>query len=419
MGRILVIENDLALNETICDVLLTKGHEVQSASNGIDGLLLARKQQLDLVICDVNMPLMNGFETVRKFRTSKRNSLVPFLFLSAMTGMEHLRKGMDLGADDYMTKPFENLHLLTVVDRLLKKYEKFKNHFQKENEVVVGEALDRFKIKVRDKVRSYLESMESAKKVQSSILPEREELNEYFEKYGLFHSSKEMVSGDFYWAKEMDGRKFVAVGDCTGHGMPAALMTMVCSNMLSISVEKYGLKHPKEILEKTNELVIDYMRSNNTMLNNGMDIALCTIDYQNGSLLYAGAKRPLYFKSDEQLVAIDDSEKISRYDLNNNVLYKFRGGSGSIGIENCTESMVEYKINFKKGDMIYLSSDGFFDQFGGQMEKKYNFKRFAQLLDKISGLPIQKQEEELEKSFVNWKGELEQTDDVTVLFLEL
>lgn len=414
MGRILVIENDLALKETICDVLLTKGHEVQSASNGLDGLLLARKQQLDLVICDINMPLMNGFETVKKFRRSKRNSLVPFLFLSAMTGMDYLRKGMDLGADDYMTKPFENLHLLSAVDRLLKKYSKFKDHFQKEHTVTVGEALDKFKGKVRDKIKHHIQSMENAKRVQSSILPDREELNTYFEKYGLFHLSKEMVSGDFYWAKEMDGKKIVAVGDCTGHGMPAALMTMVCSNMLSISVEKYGLRNPKEILEKTNELVIDYMHSNNTMLNNGMDIALCSIDYDNSHLLFAGAKRPLYFKSDQQLAI---TENISCYDLNRSALYRYKGGSGSIGTENCTESIVEYKINFKEGDTIYLCSDGFFDQFGGQMDKKYNFKRFTQLLDRINDLPIQAQEEELKRSFVNWKGEFEQTDDVTVLFI--
>lgn len=418
MGRILVIENDLVLNETICDVLLTKGHEVQSASNGLDGLLLARKQQLDLVICDVNMPLMNGFETVKRFRASKRNSLTPFLFLSAMTGMEHLRRGMDLGADDYLTKPFENLHLLSVVERLLKRYAKFKDHFQKEHIVTVGETLDKFKGKVRDKIKYHLQSMESAKQVQSSILPDREELSRYFEKYGLVHISKEIVSGDFYWAKEVDGQKLVAVGDCTGHGMPAALMTMVCSNMLSISVEKYGLRHPKEILKKTNELVIDYMRSNNTMQNNGMDIVLCNIDYNRGSLLLAGAKRPLYYKSDQQLTITDNSENISCYDLDASTLYRYKGGSGSIGTENCTDSIVQYTIEFKEGDIIYLCSDGFFDQFGGQMGKKYNFKRFTQLLDKISGLPMQAQEGELEKSFVNWKGKFEQTDDVTILFLE-
>jgi CheY-like chemotaxis protein len=419
MSEILIVEDDRTLNETICEILETQGYQVHSAFNGAECLEIASRKEFDLIICDINMPVMNGYETVKKFRESDQNTFVPFLFLSALSEMENLRVGMDLGADDFMKKPFEYQDLFKTVKRLLDKYSKLKEYKYKEQEFKIHDALGKFKGKIRSKLRDYNDSMERARIVQSAILPMRKELDTMFAEYGLFHSSKEIVSGDFYWAKEVDGKKLVAVGDCTGHGVPAALMTMVCSNMLSICVDWFGLKGPKEILSRVNDLVSDFMSSGNIKLSDGMDIALCSIDYENNSLLFSGAKRPLYFMSDR---IIENSPSLQEFNnINHNGdsnLYRVKGGIGSIGFSESKNNIEEHSINFTKGDQIYLASDGFCDQFGGENDKKYKLKNFVDLLQKTNKKTLKEQEVEFENSFLQWKGETEQTDDVTIFFLK-
>ncbi len=418
MYKILVIEDDVALNETICEMLETKGYCVESASNGLAGLDVALNIQIDLVICDVNMPLMNGYETVKRFRESDQHTLVPFLFLSALSSMGNIRTGMDLGADDFLVKPFEYQELFKTVERLLSKYAKLKTLNHHEQEIKVHNAIGEFKGKIRSKLRDYQDSMERARIVQNAILPVSKDLDNMFEEYGLFHSSKEIVSGDFYWAKEVDGKKLIAVGDCTGHGVPAALMTMVCSNMLSICVDWFGLRRPREILSRVNELVSDFMSSGNVKLSDGMDIALCSVDTKTNTLLFSGAKRPLYFMSDRFIKNLTIFPKQSEDVISGKpFLYRIKGGIGSIGFSECENNIEEHLLEFKKGDKIYLSSDGFCDQFGGERDKKFKILKFVDLLKRINKKTMKEQQKEFERSFFKWKGDIEQTDDVTIFFL--
>jgi DNA-binding response OmpR family regulator len=410
MRKILIIEDDIALQETICDLLEMQDFQVDKASNGIEGLEIASNKELDLVICDVNMPLMNGYETVKRFRELENNIHVPFMFLSALSTMGDLRVGMDLGADDFMTKPFENNELLKIVNRLLSKYSKLKDR-----ELKLLDALVMDDVYAHSKLKDYEDSMERAKVVQSAILPNNIELDRLFKDYGLFHSPKEIVSGDFYWAREVDGKKLIAVGDCTGHGIPAALMTMVCSNMLSICVDHFNLKRPKEILDRVNDLVSDFMSSGNATLSDGMDVALCSIDYENNTMLFSGAKQPLYIISDHFKTNISDHAK-SIY--SNAYLYKIKGGIGSIGFSAYQNDFEEHIIELNKGDQIYIASDGFCDQFGGRKDKKYKVRRFVDLIQKVHNKPMYDQEKEFKKSFLEWKGENEHTDDVTIFSLK-
>ncbi len=418
MNKILVIEDDLVIQETICDILTTKGYDVEAASNGIEGLNMVDRKFPDLVICDIHMPHLNGFDTVARFRESQQNALIPFVFLTALTSFEHLRTGMNLGADDYITKPFDYKELLNTVERLLNKYRGFKSYCKKIHEEHLTEAINSFKLRIRSKTRHFQESMQRAKIVQQSILPDRKKIEQLIPQFGLFFSPKEAVSGDFYWIMEVDGKKLIAVGDCTGHGIPAALLTMVCTNMLSVAVEQFGLHTPKDILEKTNELVIAYMHSNNSMLNNGMDIALCAVDYDKKTVTFAGAKRPLYYMSDQLVIQPTSAAQINEYKIEKESLYRIKGSLWSIGQKETSNSITEHQIQFKEEDVMYLSSDGFCDQFGGFNGKKYNAKRFVHLLNNIKGKNPQMQEMELKQSFEEWKGTNEQTDDVTVFFVK-
>ncbi|MFT5601233.1 MAG: sigma-B regulation protein RsbU (phosphoserine phosphatase) [Flavobacteriales bacterium] len=410
MRNILVIEDDTALQETICDLLELHAYQVETASNGIEGLEIAKNKQLDLVICDINMPLMNGYETVKKFRELEQNIFIPFVFLSALSSMENLRAGMDLGADDFMAKPFENHILIKLIERLLNKYSGIKKREQG-----IRDVLENYKDEIRLKWIDYKDSMERAKMVQNAILPHPDELKDLFDEYGLFYAPKEIISGDFYWAKEVNGKKLIAVGDCTGHGVPAALMTMVCSNMMSICVDYFNLQEPKEILNRVNELVSDFMSTGNINLSDGMDIALCSIDYENKKILFSGAKRPLYIMSNGLKPKLSTFLKQNKHRSN---LYEIMGSIESIGFGEFEYNLEEHSINFEKGDQIYLSSDGFCDQFGGANKKKYKTYRLLDLFHKSYNLPLSHQTDQLKKSFTEWKGIQEQTDDATVFMLK-
>lgn len=416
---VLVIEDDVNLRETICDILEASGQVVTSASNGWEGLLIAKKQQVDLVICDVNMPIMDGLETIRRFRKSSKHAFIPFLFLSAFCTMEQLRKGMNLGADDYLTKPLECDELMNTVNRLLKKYSAVKDCYRtelnKRVEAVLKSSVETF----QSKNQAYLDRMEQARMVQNAILPNRAQLKEVVNAFGLFHSPKEIVSGDFYWVKKVGGKSYVAVGDCTGHGYPGALMTMVCSNALSISVDVLGMKGPKDILNRANELIIDFMSTKNDLANHGMDIVLCCIDYTEMNVSFSGAKRPFIYIANRLNIDSIPHHKLMINNVNGESIYRIKGGAYSIGDEHCPEGIEEHTIKFRKGDLICLSTDGFCDQMGEAIDKKFMFNRFVNLLQLIRNKSMEEQEQELEKSFLKWKGESEQTDDVTVMMIRL
>lgn len=414
---ILVIEDDLNLRDTICDILEASGKEVTSAENGLQGLQIANSQNIDLVICDVKMPIMDGLETIRRFRETRKHALVPFFFLSAFSTMTELRAGMDLGADDYLTKPFEGSDLLDTVDRLLNKYEAAKDFCKIELNSNLDDVLKRTLNRIDSHDKSYLDSMRQAKMVQSAVLPDRVQIKEVFKQFGLFHAPKEVVSGDFYWVRNLEGKSLIALGDCTGHGFPAALMTMVCSNALSISVDLLGRKSPKDILTTANELIIDFMTSKNSLANHGMDVMLCLIDYKKNELTFSGAKRPLYYISDHLTIDPHPQDRLTIDKINAESLYRIKGGCYSIGYEDCAKDIQEYTIQFKKGDQMYLSSDGYSDQLGGFDNKRFMSKRFIKLIKKISHQTLRKQEEALENSFQTWKGDAEQTDDVSVFIV--
>lgn len=413
MGKILVIEDDRVLNETICDILQVNGYNVESAHNGLEGLEYSSKKEVDLVICDVNMPIMNGLETIQKFRSNKKNSIVPFLFLSARSTSEDINDGLNRGADDYMTKPFHHEDLIMNVERLLKKHAAIKDYFTQEIQTNVHAELDSYKQSIHNKVKHHFYGLEEAKCVQNIILPKGKELKSLIPDYSLFYQPKERISGDFYWVKKVGSKTLVAVGDCTGHGIPAALMTMICTTILSSTVDHFGLTRPKDILNKTNQLLCEYTASNKSIISYGMDVALCSIDYKNLEVIYSGAMRPLYVVSKTEIEASLKKKNIA--DEPEDGVNRVKGNLLSIGSKDQKRTFEEYTFNVNKGDSIFLSSDGFADQFGGEKGKKFSTKRLKCLFSHIFYRNSKIQEIMMEDCFSQWKEEKEQIDDVTVL----
>lgn len=242
-----------------------------------------------------------------------------------------------------------------------------------------------------------------AKKIQNSILPENKCISKFFDEYFIYYQPKDIVSGDFYWfsvTNQPQNTITIAAIDCTGHGVPGALMSIVGYNLLNQIINLQKNIKPNEILNLLSSGLNSLLQteSNNDVVNDSMDIALCTI-YTNDMLLeYAGAHNPIYI-------------------YQNGKLNEIKGNSISIG-EKLNGKFIDYELKKFKlidGDTIYLFSDGYIDQFGGNERKKFLSKRFKKLINDIQNQSLINQKKIIIDTFENWKKNVEQYDDVMVL----
>ncbi|HEY9083270.1 MAG TPA: SpoIIE family protein phosphatase [Vicingaceae bacterium] len=260
------------------------------------------------------------------------------------------------------------------------------------------------KLLLEVKSKEVTDSIKYAKRIQSAILPSSKTIKEYLPNSFIFYKPKDIVAGDFYWLESKNDTILFAVADCTGHGVPGAMVSVICNNGLNRSVREYGLINPSDILNKTREIVISEFDKSDEDVRDGMDIALCSIKYKVESkksqtttiLQYAGANNPLWIVRNHELIDIrPDKQPIGKHFKNS--------------------SFTPHSIELKKGDTIYIFSDGYADQFGGPKGKKFMYKPFKNLLLSIQDKDMDDQKEILEQRFNEWKGDLEQVDDVCVI----
>jgi serine phosphatase RsbU (regulator of sigma subunit) len=255
-------------------------------------------------------------------------------------------------------------------------------------------------------------SIRYAETIQQAILPDESLLNKYFESFLIFRP-KDIVSGDFYWFsksgsyKSDKGSFFIAVVDCTGHGVPGAFMSMIGNSLLNEMVNERKIESPDEILELLNNNIRKSLRQDQTDNNDGMDLLLCRFDKLDNDgirLVFAGAKRPLY-------IIHNDSHK----------LIKLKGDRKSIGgIEDARKKIrfKNHEVLLKKGDCIYLSTDGIIDQ-NGPDRKRFGSNRLEALLSDFYKLTIKEQEANINKELNNFMQSEEQRDDITLLGLRI
>jgi sigma-B regulation protein RsbU (phosphoserine phosphatase) len=417
MRKILVIEDEALIRESICDVLILSGYDTVSEPDGEMGLKRANSLKPDLVLCDINMPKISGLDVLKAIRADKQLKHTPFVFLTALSTMSDLRVGMNLGAEDYLTKPHHNKDLLAIISHQLKKSEDLKN-IKKEHS---RKNLNDFKVKIKEKTKGFYDSLNRAKTVQNVILPSDQKLNELFAEHFNYFLPKYSISGDFYWAKKLKEVTLIAVADCTGHGIPGALISMASNISLNNAVDQFGLTKPAEILTKANELFLDFMNANESNISNdGMDICLCSIDSKSNVIRFAGAKRPLYLvtkKDDFKTINVNNS--YSELTQEENTLYEIKGNNCSVGAEDPIFKVQEHVFEYNSGDTIYLSSDGYVDQFGGESDRKFKSKRLKNIVLSVQGKSMSEQKEIFAQEFQNWKGDKEQIDDVCFIGISL
>jgi serine phosphatase RsbU (regulator of sigma subunit) len=278
----------------------------------------------------------------------------------------------------------------------------FKGRIAVMNEIDPGQE-DLISIAGFQAMDDHLASMRYAGMIQHALLPDREFLDKILKNYFVLFLPKDIVSGDFYYVTFNKDIMCIALGDCTGHGVPGALMSILGISFLNeVLQSKTGMK-ANRILNIMREKVMKalHQTGDRSPTKDSIDLALCLIDCNNNCMQFAGANRPL--------VRIRDG-----------VLTEFRPDLMTIGLAPLKEcAFTNHAIDTRPGDMFYLFSDGFPDQFGGLFNKKLKNRNFKKLLESVSNLPLREQKDRLEKYFFEWKGEESQVDDVLVFGFKL
>ena len=268
------------------------------------------------------------------------------------------------------------------------------------------------------------ESINYAKNIQKSILPDFNILNNIFTENFLYFKPKDVVSGDFYWWSKIDNYFILTIADCTGHGVPGAFMSMLGISFLREIVNKEKITQPDKILNKLRKEIILTLKQTGKEgeQKDGMDMSIISLNLENNVLQYSGANNPIYIvknkkiKTDKNIVLFDDS-KINTQNLK--FLYEIKADKMPIGIYKRTENFSLKEIKLNNGDFIYLFSDGFADQFGGEKNKKFKYKPFKRLLISNSNKTANEQKLLLEKTLIEWKKNNYQIDDITVMGIKI
>lgn len=254
-------------------------------------------------------------------------------------------------------------------------------------------------IKLELAYREIKDSISYAKRIQESILPADDMICRVFTNSFILYRPKDIVCGDFYWFTQHGDDAIIAAIDCTGHGVPGALMTVIGNSLLNQVVNFSGITSPAQILANLDKKLHETLKQHGDIAtNDGMDAAICRYNIKRREITFAGAKRPLYM-------------------FKNNELIEIKGNKSPIGSygHNHDKQFTDHKITVNQNDTFYLFSDGVQDQFGGDDGKKFMIKRFRETLTRLQPLDMKTQAETLEKEMIDWQGQYEQTDDMLLI----
>jgi len=255
---------------------------------------------------------------------------------------------------------------------------------------------------VQEKQKEIIDSITYAKRIQEAILPPPHYWNKYLPQSFILYKPKDIVAGDFYWMEKSPDEKFIffAAADCTGHGVPGAMVSVVCNNALNRSLLEFNLTEPGKILDKTRELVIETFGKSDKEVKDGMDISLCRLDPNTLELQWSGANNSLWY-------------------IRNKELHEIKPDKQPIGNYSAQKSFTTHDLKLQKGDTLYIFTDGYADQFGGPKGKKFKYKQLQEEILNIQEKSLAHQKEDLDKLFESWKNKLEQLDDVCIIGVQV
>lgn len=245
-----------------------------------------------------------------------------------------------------------------------------------------------------------IESITNAERIQRAILPAKDTMDRFLEEYFIFYRPKDIISGDFYWFEYYNCKLYIAVADCTGHGVPGAMMSLICNNALLKALYDDASETTGELLNNTREHVVENLSKGKFNVNDGMDISLCCIDFLDYRLEWSGANNPIWIIRGDQFIELKPN--------------KF-----CVGKDIINEPFVSHTLELEESDLLYMFSDGYKDQFGGPKNKKFLSKRLKQMILDMKELPMTEQKDVVEENLKNWMGTNSQIDDICVMGIKL
>ena len=285
---------------------------------------------------------------------------------------------------------------------------KRENQILEQKVVERTETIQKQNLELEKKNEKITDSIDYAKRIQQAVFVSAEEMKSYPFEHFLFFQPKDIVSGDFYWStKKSEHEYLIAAADCTGHGVPGAFMSLIGYNMLNYTTKDLGIDKPSAVLGMLRNLIRDTLKGNGQdekAVKDGMAIAFCRLDLKNMRLDYSGSYNPFYL-------------------IRNGILTEYKADRIPIGHSEESEhgqgAFKDNNIEIKNGDMFYIFSDGFADQTGGPNKKKFFYGPFKELLQSISGLPMEQQKNKLQETITEWINGREQLDDITVIGIRI
>lgn len=362
-----------------------------------------KKHSVHLVLADQRMPEMTGIEFLEKVKLEYPDCIR--MVLTGFTDVEAIIQAINKGrVYRYITKPWSKDDLKITIDHALETYElkqqnrKLFTDLEEANLTLEKKVIERTK-KIETQRREITDSIQYASRIQSALLPEKEELEKHLPSYFILNKPRNIVSGDYYWLAHKDKKVVVAIADCTGHGVPGAFMSILGLAFLNEVLNQTESISANSILNQLRSHVIKSLHQTGKAdeARDGMEMALCVVDFNKKRLQYSGAFRPLYLIRDRELV-------------------EFKGDSMPIGIYSEDDKSFNNKeLILNENDIIYMFTDGYIDQLGGPDRKTFKSKQFKQLLIDIHQKPLNEQKALLEKEYQAWRRDIEQIDDIMVM----
>ena len=386
---VLIVDDNPKNLQILGNYLLKEGFNVEFALDGNSALDWIERTEFDIILLDIVMPGMNGLEVCRIIKNDPVKHKIPVIFLSAAVDTESILDGFDIGAVDYIIKPFNQKELIARV----------------RTQIEIKRSRDKIsknlkEIEYKNKLITY--SIKYAQKIQTSLMKKSQNGSDFFTDFFCLILPKDIVSGDFYWLHKTDNKFLVGVFDCSGHGIPGAFMSILGVTLLNETVIREKITDPNLILNRLREKVIEALGQKGTFseVRDGMDGSVISYDLLSKNLVYSGSYNPMYLIRDNKII-------------------EFKGDKMPLSYHLKMDDFSTQEMVTKPDDLIYLFTDGYKDQFGGPYLKKFRSAQFKEALLKNHKEPLNVQKHILHETYIKWRGQEEQVDDITVLGLKL
>jgi CheY-like chemotaxis protein len=373
--------DDSHINIDIIFSILSEQYDLLVALDGYNGLEIANEEEhIDLILLDIMMPEIDGFEVCKKLKENEKTRDIPVIFSTAKTDEESLEYAYEVGGVDYITKPFRVKEMLARINTHL--------------------SLSEQKHKLESLILDINSSINYATRIQKSLLPSHSILNFNLKNNFVIWEPIDRIGGDLYIYEECKDYILFGVIDCTGHGIPGAIMTMLVSTLIKKLKIETTYESPAMVIARLNEDIKEYLKQNSIdgISDDGLDIGLCSIKKDRTKLKYAGARIDLiYFEDGQQ--------------------YKIKADKQSVGYKRSSldYEYKEHQLDIKGNQTFYLYTDGAIDQVGEENKFPFGNKRLLKLIEKTFEKPFYEQKQIILDTIEKYQGNQTRRDDITIV----